>query len=74
MPSIIKDMNSILMITFFYLVPFKKTYTSRYFSTSIKNPSFKLTKEQHETIIGLALGNLSKNISIEMSLNLCTEI
>ena len=57
-PSVIKGMSPIFMITFFHLVSSKRACTGKYFSTSRRNPSLKLTKEQHETIIGLALGDL----------------
>lgn len=46
------------MITFFHSISFKNTCSGKYFSTSKGVPLFELTKEQHEAIIGLALGDL----------------
>jgi len=51
-------MSSIFMITFFHSISFKNTCSGKYFSTSKGVPLFELTKEQHEAIIGLALGDL----------------
>jgi len=46
------------MITFFHLISFKNACIGKYFLTLKGDPLLKLTKEQHEAIIGLALGDL----------------